>query len=120
MRSRTPLWLAVSLKKTHKCRILLPEWLSPQRLQTHLDSERTSAGFSNLPHHYLELAALVLGNEHFANADHIRAIISDLREIRTTKVRAGLHSLDGQYLQVPSTSSRSTTLGSWKSSKSGS
>ncbi|KAG0274663.1 DNA replication protein psf2 [Linnemannia gamsii] len=56
-----PLWMAISLKKKHKCNIRVPTWMTVEALtQTLKDEQSTDERFSSLPYHYMEIAQLLL------------------------------------------------------------
>ncbi|CAM9599503.1 unnamed protein product, partial [Hapterophycus canaliculatus] len=60
-RAKVPLWLAITLKKRQKCQIACPPFMSVGYLEQVLRREREDAAvFTPLPHHYLEIASLLL------------------------------------------------------------
>ncbi|KAH6561643.1 hypothetical protein BASA82_000711 [Batrachochytrium salamandrivorans] len=101
-RTSVPLWLALTFKAKDKCAIVPPEWMEPVHLQEMMTQEKTQVEFSSLPFHYVEIASALLESaaDDIPHAEHIRQLLCDLREIRETKIRAGLEALDGQYLQM--------------------
>ncbi|OAJ37879.1 hypothetical protein BDEG_21851 [Batrachochytrium dendrobatidis JEL423] len=101
-RTSVPLWLALAFKSKDKCTIVPPEWMDPTSLQDMMTQEKMHAEFSALPFHYIEIATALLesASDDIPHAEFIRQVFCDLKEIRETKIRAGMGALDGQYLQV--------------------
>ena len=73
-----------------------------EHLKQKLQEEEDRPEFSQLPFHYLETAYLLLeyAPDDIEISDQIRVCLSDLRMVRERKMRSGISSLDGQYLQV--------------------
>jgi GINS complex subunit 2 len=97
--TRVPLWVAVSLRQTQRCRIAPPEWLDSDYLAEALRVENDRENddkFSALPFHYLEVAAIILecGEVDVPNAATVRSILYDLQLKRSSKLRRSLNSLD--------------------------
>lgn len=62
-----------------------------------LNSSTADAAPDALPYHWLEMGELLLeaAADDFEDADHIRRLMRDLREVRMAKLRAGMEALDG-------------------------
>lgn len=58
--TRVPLWLAVTLRKRNRCRIVPPDWLTMERLQSTYDDEVQNPQFASLPLHHGILAKVIL------------------------------------------------------------
>ncbi|KAK1928019.1 hypothetical protein DB88DRAFT_61421 [Papiliotrema laurentii] len=101
-----PLWLALSLKRKRKCRIVAPEWLTVEKLQGLLQDEKANAeGFEHLPRRFIEMSKVLLdiASDDLQSPATLRSLLKDLREVRQAKIRLGLHSegvMRGSYLQV--------------------
>ncbi|KAL7423832.1 DNA replication protein psf2 [Cryptotrichosporon argae] len=101
-----PLWLALSLKRRRKCRVVPPAWLAAEPLQQLLQAERENQdGFEELPRRFIETAKVLLdvAPDDLASPSLLRSLLKDLREVRQAKVRNGLQSegvMRGSYLQV--------------------
>ncbi|KAG0045757.1 DNA replication protein psf2 [Gryganskiella cystojenkinii] len=100
--SQVPLWLAISLKKKHKCSIVPPLWMSVESLQKSLKDEQENGLFSGLPYHFMETAQILLENacDDIPCADTVRMLLKDLREARQSKARQGVASLGSVYVQM--------------------
>ncbi|KAF9097949.1 DNA replication protein psf2 [Mortierella sp. GBA35] len=100
--NQVPLWMAISLKKKHKCNIRVPAWMTFESLQRSLKAEQESDLFSPLPYHYMEIAQLLLENacDDIPSADATRTLLKDLREARQSKARDGVKYLGLNYLQM--------------------
>ncbi|XP_032836137.1 DNA replication complex GINS protein PSF2 isoform X2 [Petromyzon marinus] len=99
---RVPLWLAINLKQRQKCRIQAPEWMSVDRLEQLREEERAAQTFTPMPSpHYMELSKLLLNvaADDVPRADEIRALLRDLWDTRTAKLRL---SADGFVSQQAS------------------
>ncbi|ORX42326.1 GINS complex, PSF2 component [Hesseltinella vesiculosa] len=98
--TRVPLWLALSMKKNQKCKLLPPPWLTVDHLTERLEQEETKDEFCALPFHYMEMAHMILesASDDIPNAEKIRKLLKDLRETRQSKARVGLEALDDRWL----------------------
>eukprot|EP00899_Mesostigma_viride_P014197 jgi/Mesvir1/22779/Mv14169-RA.1 len=100
---RVPLWLAISLRKRHKCTIRPPEWMNVESLMETLALERENArAFQPLPFAYLEVATLL---HHYAAEDiedsyKVHTLVEDVRAVRFSKVEAGLGRLQSAVSAV--------------------
>nr|XP_032836136.1 DNA replication complex GINS protein PSF2 isoform X1 [Petromyzon marinus] len=103
---RVPLWLAINLKQRQKCRIQAPEWMSVDRLEQLREEERAAQTFTPMPSpHYMELSKLLLNvaADDVPRADEIRALLRDLWDTRTAKLRLsadGFVSQQASHAQV--------------------
>ncbi|KAF9912838.1 DNA replication protein psf2 [Linnemannia zychae] len=100
--NKVPLWMAISLKKKHKCNIRVPAWMTVEALQRTLKEEQTDEKFSPLPYHYMEIAQILLENamDDIPSADATRTLLKDLREARQSKAREGVEALGLNYIQM--------------------
>ncbi|WWC66362.1 DNA replication complex GINS protein PSF2 [Kwoniella pini CBS 10737] len=104
--AKVPLWLALSLKRKRKCRIVPPDWLGIDRLQNLLKEERENAeAFCSLPRRFIEISKVLLdvAPDDLIQPSLLRSLLKDLREVRQAKIRIGLQSegvMRGSYLQV--------------------
>eukprot|EP00053_Salpingoeca_punica_P005436 m.54312 g.54312 ORF g.54312 m.54312 type:complete len:196 (+) comp13240_c0_seq1:188-775(+) len=87
-----PLWLAIALKRRHKCQIVPPEWLGKDELTRLLEAERTSDAFTKLPDHYQEISALLFRNaaDNIPDATAVQTLMKDLEDVRASKIRRTL------------------------------
>ncbi|KAL1407721.1 DNA replication protein psf2 [Vanrija albida] len=105
-RASVPLWLALSLKRKSKCRIVPPDWLQVEKLQELLKQERSKPEeFQPLPRRFVETSKVLLdvAPDDLTNPAQIRSLLKDVREVRQAKIRIGLQSegvMRGSYLQV--------------------
>ncbi|GAM23445.1 hypothetical protein SAMD00019534_066200 [Acytostelium subglobosum LB1] len=90
---KVPLWLAITLKKKKKCRIIYPTWLNKDYLDNVFKEENENAmRFEHLPKHYIEIATMLLAvapddaTTHNGGANEIRGIIEDLINRRQSKL----------------------------------
>ncbi|KAI9018291.1 hypothetical protein DFJ74DRAFT_211223 [Hyaloraphidium curvatum] len=103
IRTKVPVWLAITLKRRNKCRIEPPAWLDYEHLKGKLAKEEESQElFSDLPFHYYEISRMLLecASDDIQNVDKIRTVLKDLQERRHSKARQGLANLDGNVLQM--------------------
>ncbi|KAI8325413.1 Psf2-domain-containing protein [Martensiomyces pterosporus] len=102
-KTEVPLWLAVMLKRTNRCRIVAPKWLSYESLRDQCkEEERPDSLFTKLPPHYLEIAHILLtfAEDDLVEPQNIRRLLQDLREVRQSKTREGLKMLNPLQLQM--------------------
>ncbi|ORY28978.1 DNA replication complex GINS protein PSF2 [Naematelia encephala] len=101
-----PVWLALSLKRKRKARIVPPTWLNIESLQSLLSEEKTNAeSFQRLPKRFIEISKVLLdvAPDDLQSPSTLRSLLKDLREVRQAKIRLGLQSegvMRGSYLQV--------------------
>ncbi|XP_026489951.1 probable DNA replication complex GINS protein PSF2 [Vanessa tameamea] len=91
-----PLWLAVMLKQKQKCRMVPPDWMDIEALETIKEEEKISRFFTKMPHeHYMIEAKLILGvaAEDIPRAAEIKTIIKDIWDIRMSKLRTSMDAL---------------------------
>uniref|UniRef100_A0A914BW64 DNA replication complex GINS protein PSF2 n=1 Tax=Acrobeloides nanus TaxID=290746 RepID=A0A914BW64_9BILA len=84
-----PIWLAVYLKKRHKCTIIPPDWLTIDELNRQIANENEHSAFSNVPKCFLEIAHIVLthAKEDVEDIDQLKTLIADLWDKRVAKMR---------------------------------
>lgn len=101
-RCQLPLWMAINLKRKRKCRIIPPDWLTIESLQSHLTNETTQPEFSDLPFRFAEISKVLLdvAPDDLENPDRLRSLLKDIREARQAKSREGLDQLDHNELTL--------------------
>ena len=87
-----PLWLAIALKKRHRCSIQQPNWLTVESLTAILREEKDGLSkndLSGLPFHYMEVASLLFNNasDDIHEVDKIRTLLEDVEYLRAGKIR---------------------------------
>lgn len=100
---KVPLWLAVTLKKKHKCSIQPPKWLNIETLKKKKQKEEEELEeFSDLPYHYLEISTILLdcASDDIPYSDEIKILLKDIREIRKRKIKYGLKELNSNNLNL--------------------
>lgn len=102
-----PLWLAVHLRRRHKCVIIPPDWLSVDMLSALVQQESASPAFAPVPLHYMAISKMLLehASDDIPGAQKVRALLKDLREIRQSKILAGLAALNGAHIEMTNISS---------------
>eukprot|EP01083_Nonionella_stella_P144246 450018_1 len=101
-----PLWLAITLKLTKKCRIQIPEWLTEPWLNEILSCERSDQMFAELPFYAFEIVKLLLryASDDFKfcgiNERKVRVLLNDIRDQRRSKIRTGYKNLEIDTMQV--------------------
>lgn len=58
--THVPLWLAITLRKRKRCRIVPPPWLTIEHLQAAYDDEIQNPQFAELPLHHGIIAKAIL------------------------------------------------------------
>jgi len=100
---KVPLWLAVTLKKKHKCSIQPPKWLNIETLKKKKQKEEEELEeFSDLPYHYFEISTILLdcASDDIPYSDEIKILLKDIREIRKRKIKYGLKELNSNNLNL--------------------
>eukprot|EP01084_Bolivina_argentea_P104885 187782_1 len=92
---RIPLWLAVTLKKSKKCRIKLPDWMQENELKNILQQEKENETFYNgLPFYFREISKILFDIDTENNHKDIRVLIQDIEDVRESKTKKGLKQLE--------------------------
>ncbi|ORX75537.1 DNA replication complex GINS protein PSF2 [Anaeromyces robustus] len=99
---KVPLWLAVTLKKKHKCSIQPPKWLNIDTLKKKKQKEESLETFSDLPYHYLEISTILLdcASDDIPYSDEIKILLKDIQEIRKRKTKSGLDLINSNNIQL--------------------
>uniref|UniRef100_A0A915ADN9 DNA replication complex GINS protein PSF2 n=1 Tax=Parascaris univalens TaxID=6257 RepID=A0A915ADN9_PARUN len=94
-----PLWMAVTLRKRHRCEIIPPEWLTVDELKKIITAETESIGFSPLPRFFLEIAHIVIRNakEDLVDADQLKTYVQDVWDKRVAKMHTSTLKFLSQY-----------------------
>uniref|UniRef100_A0A914WYX9 DNA replication complex GINS protein PSF2 n=1 Tax=Plectus sambesii TaxID=2011161 RepID=A0A914WYX9_9BILA len=89
MVARVPAWLALYLKRRHKCRIVPPDWLTVNGIQEMINTETTQEPFSGVPAHFMELAHLLLRecSDDVPDSDQLKTLVHDMWDSRVAKMR---------------------------------
>lgn len=99
-----PLWLAMTLKKQRRCQIIPPDWMEEKNLQRILAHEQNFPdSFATVDWHWLEIAQILLAGaaDDLTSSPHVlRNLVRDIREIRESKARVGMHELNESLLQM--------------------
>jgi GINS complex subunit 2 len=96
-----PLWVALTLRKRGKCKLVQPNWLTAEHLQNLITKEKESGqeDLSEVPYHFFvhSLMLLAVSNQNgsdFQKSDTIRLGIEDLLHYRDQKIQRGLLKLE--------------------------
>ena len=92
-----PIWLALHLRKSNRCNIVIPEWLEAGNLELVLENEKSmkESSFQPMPFHYIEIAQMLLtfARDDFPNPDEISTLVRDVENIRMDRLRIGVLEL---------------------------
>jgi len=93
---QVPIWLAVTLRKSKKCKIIPPDWLSPDNLKKCIEEEKNQVAFGQLPFYYREIVKILLCEceDDLKDATNIRILIKDIEEVRKNKTNLGLKQIE--------------------------
>ncbi|KNC96146.1 DNA replication protein PSF2 [Spizellomyces punctatus DAOM BR117] len=102
IKHQVPLWLALTLKRKQKCLIQPPEWLDVAYLRTKLEQETSGENFSDLPFRFMEVSHALLdcAADDVPQADMVRTLLKDLREVRQAKARRGLQAINPRCVEM--------------------
>lgn len=103
-RSEVPLWVAVLLKRQDRCTIIFPNWLDVTYLKTLFEKEQEDqTRFAALPYLWQPLSDILTSeaaDDFQGNLDELNQQLQELRELRLTKVRAGILNVNDSNLQM--------------------
>ncbi|CAF0767066.1 unnamed protein product [Didymodactylos carnosus] len=91
-----PLWMAIHLKESHRCRFICPEWLTYDTISTLLKAEQQNEHFTPMPNRFIFILSQTIMSvalEDIPNGDNIRLIMKDLWDLRLAKLRTSIDSL---------------------------
>eukprot|EP00607_Mallomonas_marina_P005177 CAMPEP_0182429804 /NCGR_PEP_ID=MMETSP1167-20130531/33949_1 /TAXON_ID=2988 /ORGANISM="Mallomonas Sp, Strain CCMP3275" /LENGTH=215 /DNA_ID=CAMNT_0024614065 /DNA_START=86 /DNA_END=733 /DNA_ORIENTATION=+ len=90
-----PLWLAITLRKKDKCKIVVPDWLRAENLDEAVRKEREEVEFQPLPFHYMEIALLLLScaRDEIPEPDRVTSLLQNLENIRKDRVMIGIKTV---------------------------
>mmetsp|Transcript_23502 Transcript_23502/g.46309 ORF Transcript_23502/g.46309 Transcript_23502/m.46309 type:complete len:220 (-) Transcript_23502:35-694(-) len=96
---KVPLWMAIKLKVAHKCKFLLPEWMTVENLRERLQEEQEEEKtFKYMPFHFIHVSQLLLqyGDRDIGSqASTIRELLRSISDLRACKIRNGLSMIRG-------------------------
>jgi len=93
---QVPMWMAIHLKESHRCRFVCPEWLTLDFVQELLKQEQQQETFTQMPNTYVFILSQTIMNvalEDIPNGDQIRLLMKDLWDLRLAKLRSSIGSL---------------------------
>ncbi|XP_060080664.1 DNA replication complex GINS protein PSF2-like [Ylistrum balloti] len=91
--TEVPLWMAINLKQSQKCRLTPPTWMVVEQLQDKKQEETDSKFFTAMPSsHYMEITQLLLkyATDDIPHADEIRTLVKDIWDLRIAKLRSSI------------------------------
>lgn len=89
------MWLAIQFKRTEKCKLHKPEWLSTDALDRVLVAEKQDLILQHLPFHYMEVAQVIMRifRDEFMEPDKILSILEDIENVRMDRLRLGMNNM---------------------------
>jgi GINS complex subunit 2 len=89
-----PLWLAIKLRRSGKCKIVIPDWLRAHHLRAYLESEKTERTFTQLPAYFISISLQLLkfaAQDFPDNEQHTaKQLLYDLQAVRSDKINNGI------------------------------
>ncbi|KAJ3172355.1 DNA replication protein psf2 [Irineochytrium annulatum] len=87
-----PLWLALLLKKSGKCRIEIPGWMEADALRQSVENEKMMEGFLVMPFHYVEIGHMLIthASDDIPSLSVVIEAFKVLRDLRQYKMQRGL------------------------------
>ncbi|PXF46813.1 DNA replication complex GINS protein PSF2 [Gracilariopsis chorda] len=85
-----PLWLALALKKVHRCKIIPPRWLTVRSVEEYLSEEKDNEDeLQSIPFYFSEIASLLFHHapDDLVQVSNLRRLIEDLTNLRESKMR---------------------------------
>lgn len=81
--------MAIHLKKSNKCRILQPQWLTVEYLKAKFEDQKAKDDLVELPNHYYEIAKILFANclDDLQNDAELKLLIEDLKNLRESKAK---------------------------------
>ena len=84
-----PVWLAVHMKKRHKCSIIPPEWLNVDELKRLIVAENERTTFGPIPKGFFEISRIIISSakDDVEQIEQLKTLIKDLWDKRDAKMR---------------------------------
>ncbi|MFH4978163.1 hypothetical protein AB6A40_004872 [Gnathostoma spinigerum] len=94
-----PLWVAINLKRRHKCEIIPPEWMDIEEIKRMIVAETESPFFTEIPPYFFEISHLLLENavDDIAETDQVKTFVQDLWDKRVAKMRTSTMKFLSQF-----------------------
>uniref|UniRef100_A0A7S0UUL9 DNA replication complex GINS protein PSF2 n=1 Tax=Polytomella parva TaxID=51329 RepID=A0A7S0UUL9_9CHLO len=97
--AEVPIYIALTLYRRNKCRILPPRWLSTSHLEVLVKEERqVSQHFQAIPFYYIEISKLLMteASSIFGlDFTEIQNLLEEFKKIRNGKIQDGLSKVNG-------------------------
>lgn len=96
---KVPLWMAVKLQQSNKCKIDCPQWLEVSFLKEIIENEkRSKEGLCELPYYFHEILQILSHKvpETIPELDKVKNLASDLFSIRSDKLNKELGNIKTQ------------------------
>eukprot|EP01064_Diplonema_japonicum_P030387 TRINITY_DN5168_c2_g1_i1.p1 TRINITY_DN5168_c2_g1~~TRINITY_DN5168_c2_g1_i1.p1 ORF type:complete len:272 (+),score=67.91 TRINITY_DN5168_c2_g1_i1:62-817(+) len=91
-----PLWLAMLLRESGRCKIETPEWMTKENLENILQQEKDEPGFQPLPFHYFETMTLICKwRSDVKHCTEVERLVIEIDHIRDEKIKRGIAGLKG-------------------------
>ncbi|KAM3145614.1 DNA replication complex GINS protein PSF2 [Paramecium bursaria] len=83
-----PFWMAIHLKKSNKCRIVIPSWMTLDKLKRISEDETTSTELTEVPDDYYEIGLMLLSacEDDIPNDKEIRLELDNINRKRDAKI----------------------------------
>ncbi|CAG7816316.1 unnamed protein product [Allacma fusca] len=87
---QVPLWMAVNLSRSAKCKIIPPDWMNVDVLQRIKHEEKNSPLFTHMPaEHYMAIGKLLFQAcpGEIKDCDEVKTLMKDIWDTRYAKLR---------------------------------
>eukprot|EP01134_Creolimax_fragrantissima_P001013 CFRG1013T1 len=101
--TRVPLWLALELKGSKRCKLVCPDWLTVEELKKSSQREqKNETGWEKMHPAYLEVSMALLCNaaDDIENPSEVRHLLNTIWDARFAKIKKQLHHLEAESIMV--------------------
>ncbi|KAM0675790.1 DNA replication complex GINS protein PSF2 [Gurleya vavrai] len=97
---RVPIYIALILKNSNKCRIRLPQFYQLEFLKDILKNEEDNEEYQPLFPYFFELKSVIMDCYNVDNYSETIVLINNIRTVRYKKTHAGIKMIDARAINL--------------------
>lgn len=97
---KVPIYIAITLKKSNKCKIRLPSYFDTELLKDLLQKEEENEDYQSLHPFFFEISCYIKECYNVDNIDEKMVLINKIKYIRYKKTHEGLKILDARAINL--------------------
>lgn len=97
---KIPLYIAITLKQSNKCKIRMPYFFDTEYLQDILKKEEESENYQHIHPMFFELSSYIHECYNAENVDEKLMLVNKIKHARYKKTHEGLQSIDARAINL--------------------